>query len=453
MAGLEEYRLNSQSQYSSLSELDDNFRNDNYYTASYGRIGGPVFDNRPESLPLDDDSLETNDSIVRKYVGVGVNLASLIAEHLLSHPFVVLRRQCQVNVNSIRYHIFPVTLIPVVLKLQQRQGFSALWKGVGSVLLVRGVTMALEDVLSKFTPWPKELSWHGSMKSIGQHILLKCSCVIIVDVSEMAHIEPIFEIIIFSHILLLPCSTSLALVTPFFSASLVETVQSEIASEKPGVLDVFREGACRLLCWTPPATGRMLPVWALVVPTVSYGLFKYIIANSMRHLVSSLFHYHYKAQQEKKGALPRDNSGSVVSAEIELKASVFALSKIHLQGTRTITDNLDSGTEVLPIITNYRGASDCYDSTVSAEGSLGLFKGFGALVLQYSVHIAFLRLAKLVLTELSGFLYPANAPTQHSMPATQPTQVLHPQMQQKPMPRPYRPYDDVYFQGNIPPQV
>ena len=37
-------------------------------------------------------------------------------------------------------------------------------------------------------------------------------------------------------------SVSLAVITPFFSASLVETVQSEIASERPGILDVFKEG-------------------------------------------------------------------------------------------------------------------------------------------------------------------------------------------------------------------
>ena len=37
-----------------------------------------------------------------------------------------------------------------------------------------------------------------------------------------------------------------ALTTPFYSASLVETVQSDIACEKPGVFDIFREGLFRL---------------------------------------------------------------------------------------------------------------------------------------------------------------------------------------------------------------
>jgi len=35
----------------------------------------------------------------------------------------------------------------------------------------------------------------------------------------------------------------------------VETVQSDIASEKPGIFDVFREGVCRLVSWSAPRNG------------------------------------------------------------------------------------------------------------------------------------------------------------------------------------------------------
>ena len=50
---------------------------------------------------------------------------------------------------------------------------------------------------------------------------------------------------------LLKCVTT-AIITPFYSASLVETVQSDIASEKPGILDVFRDGLARLISWSDP---------------------------------------------------------------------------------------------------------------------------------------------------------------------------------------------------------
>lgn len=64
---------------------------------------------------------------------------------------------------------------------------------------------------------------------------------------------------------------------PFYAASLVETVQSDIASEKPGFFDVFREGAQRLMAFNAPHKGRMLPVWTLVGPSVCLSMSKYVL--------------------------------------------------------------------------------------------------------------------------------------------------------------------------------
>lgn len=100
--------------------------------------------------PPDDDELQ-----MRRYLGISVGLVSLITENLLSHPFVVLRRQCQVHNRSTRCHLVPFTLVPVIVHLHQRQGVTTLWKGLGSCLLIRGMSLAIEDFLSKITPWPK----------------------------------------------------------------------------------------------------------------------------------------------------------------------------------------------------------------------------------------------------------------------------------------------------------
>ena len=85
---------------------------------------------------------------------------------------------------------------------------------------VRSMESRLYDLPFQVTPWPKEVDKHSSLRSVGQHLLLK--------------------------------AVSAAIITPFYSASLVETVQSDIASEKPGVLDVFRDGIIRLVSWSDP---------------------------------------------------------------------------------------------------------------------------------------------------------------------------------------------------------
>ncbi|XP_037916740.1 solute carrier family 25 member 46 [Hermetia illucens] len=325
-----------------------------------------------------------DDISIRKYLGVSVGIVSLITENLLSHPFVVLRRQCQVHHSSRKYHLQPFTLIPTLIHLHQRQGVTTLWKGLGSCLLVRGMSLAVEDVISKVTPWPKEVHNKTSMKQFGQHILLKC--------------------------------ISIAVVMPFYSASLVETVQSDIASEKPGVFDVFREGAGRLLSWSAPQKGRMLPVWALLGPSVSLGISKYMFSLIMKGITSRVMRYKWSDTQEQKGAKPRDLTSvnqdieiystlvSVVTSEILFYPFETILHRIQLQGTRTIIDNLDNGYAVVPIMTSYEGAIDCYRSTIASEGVGGLYKGFGAILLQFAAHIAVIKIAKWVVTQVTEIL-------------------------------------------------
>ncbi|XP_065335994.1 mitochondrial outer membrane protein SLC25A46-like isoform X2 [Cloeon dipterum] len=339
--------------------------------------------------------------VVKKYVGIGVGWASLITEHLLSHPFVVLRRQCQVHNNSIRYHLVPLTLIPVILRLHQRQGITTLWKGIGSVLLIRGVNLAIEDIISKFTPWPKEITVNSSLRSVGQHIMLKC--------------------------------ISFALVTPFYSASLVETVQSEIASERPGVFDVFKEGACRLLSWGSPQNGRMLPVWALVLPTVTYCVLKYLFGLVIQGATSRILEVTQKKEQKRRGAFPKDLTNQPPNQDIELASCLVRdvasdivfypfetiLHRLHLQGTRTIIDNLDSGYEVIPILTSYLGTKDCLETVQHEEGVSGLYKGFGALLLQYAAHFAVVKVTKLVLTELTTLLRSSKGKQEDGSPVLQ----------------------------------
>ena len=183
---------------------------------------GPVREERKERRRTGSEGGEEEQE-TDKYAGLGIGVTGLLAENLASHPFIILRRQCQVSVEARTYHTTPITLLPVLVNLNRWQGGSVLWKGIGSSLTIKGLTLGVEDCLSKVTPWPKDINSHTSLKLLGQHLLLKC--------------------------------VTTAIITPFYSASLVETVQSDIASEKPGILDVFRDGLARLISWSDPRQG------------------------------------------------------------------------------------------------------------------------------------------------------------------------------------------------------
>lgn len=84
--------------------------------------------------------------------------------------------------------------------------------------------------------------------------------------------------------------------------------------------------------------------------------------------------------------------------------------RLYLQGTRTIVDDLDTGREVIPVLTSYEGLLDCYETTISQEGVLGLYKGFGALILQYAVHWAIIKFTKVIVTKMCTTIKPLLKP-------------------------------------------
>lgn len=239
--------------------------------------------------------------------------------------------------------------------------------------------------------WPKEITSRTTVKQFGHHLILK--------------------------------SISLGIVMPFYAASLVETVQSGIASEKPGIFDVFREGSSRVLSMTP-VKGRMLPVWVLICPWLVFGLSKYLFSVIVKGVSTRVISKQIHRQQEKKGAKPKDLT--ILNDEIELYSNIIALisseilfypfetimHRLFLQGTRTIIDNLDTATAVVPILTSYTSASDCFLNTVSNEGYKGLYKGFGACLLQFAAHLAVIKLSKWIICQISEVCSDSKAPKQ-----------------------------------------
>jgi len=307
------------------------------------------------------------------YANLGIGTVGLFLQNVGTHPFIVVKRQCQVSSESSRCHRTPITLVPVMMSMYRLQGFSSMWKGLGSALTVRGLVLAVEDCAGKLTPWPTSVDSTSSLKMVGQHLLLKA------------------------------CSQ--AIVVPFFSTSLIETVQSDIASEKPGILDFLKEGLLRL---GPQSNSRTLPMYYLIPPSVIHSMFHYIISTIVRAVSGKIMKSRHRALQEQQGAISkpkgvppglsqyREQVSAVIGllvADCILYPVETVLHRLHLQGTRTIIDNLETGREVVPIITRYEGFTDCFTSIVSDEGFSGLFKGFGSLMMQYALHFMLLRMA------------------------------------------------------------
>jgi len=158
----------------------------------------------------------------------------------------------------------------------------------------------------------------------------------------------------------------------------------------------------------------MLPVWIIVVPTVTYGVVRYItnilVSKSVKHALI-LYELHVcKTEVVSKDSDCQSSTDERLEAVSDLTASAFSdavlfplelvMHRLYLQGTRTIIDNLDTGTSVMPILTGYEGPLDCLATTVAQEGRLGLLKGFGALLLQTSLIVMLYKVVKISLVKV-----------------------------------------------------
>uniref|UniRef100_A0A8C3V331 Solute carrier family 25 member 46 n=2 Tax=Catharus ustulatus TaxID=91951 RepID=A0A8C3V331_CATUS len=317
---------------------------------------------------------------LNRFAGFGIGLASLFTENVLAHPCIVLRRQCQVNYHARNYHLTPFTIVNIMYCINKTQGPRALWKGMGSTFIVQGITLGTEGIISEFTPLPRELSHKWNLKQMGGHLLLK----------GLTHV----------------------IAMPFYSASLIETVQSEIIRDNPGILDCVKEGIGRVVGLGVPHSKRLLPLMVLIFPTALHGVLHYVISSIVQKLVL------FVLKRDNSYNLPTESSTSVQSmldayfpeliasfaaslcADVMLYPLETVLHRLHIQGTRTIIDNTDLGYEVLPINTQYEGMKDCISTIKREEGVQGFYKGFGAVIVQYTLHVAVLQLTKIIYSTL-----------------------------------------------------
>ncbi|XP_026354262.1 mitochondrial outer membrane protein SLC25A46 [Ursus arctos] len=317
---------------------------------------------------------------LNRFAGFGIGLASLFTENVLAHPCIVLRRQCQVNYHARHYHLTPFTVINIMYSFNKTQGPRALWKGMGSTFIVQGVTLGAEGIISEFTPLPREISHKWNPKQIGEHLLLK--------------------------------SLTYMVAMPFYSASLIETVQSEIIRDNTGILECVKEGIGRVIGLGVPHSKRLLPLLSLVFPTVLHGVLHYIISSIIQKFVLLILKRKTYSSHLAESTSPVQsmldayfpeliaNFAASLCSDVILYPLETVLHRLHIQGTRTIIDNTDLGYEVLPINTQYEGMRDCINTIKQEEGMLGFYKGFGAVVIQYTLHAAVLQITKIIYSTL-----------------------------------------------------
>jgi len=309
--------------------------------------------------------------------GFAVGVGSLYLQEALGYPLVVLRHQCQVNHSAIKYHIQPFSLFRVIGRINHRQGVSAFWKGWGSSCIVKGVTILTEVAICEILHLSRTND-HGKVKSN--------------KTSKMT---------IISHEILK--GISLLLTLPLYSAALSDTIQTLAMDTQRSIFGFIKDAALRVTGnYMTRGYGRLLPFYSLIVPSILYGVLRFSIKSFLSFFLVKLYNNKYKIDKETNNKRIQkvyytelmSNLLSSLFTEILIFPFETVIIRLHVQGTRTIIDDTDKGIGVVPLCTNYTGMVDCFGTIKREEGFAGLYKGFGALILQYCIQAVIVKAAK-----------------------------------------------------------
>eukprot|EP00794_Sanderia_malayensis_P009564 gene9564-10552_t len=327
-----------------------------------------------------------------RLAGFAVGVGSLYLQEVVSYPIVIIRRQCQVNHTARKYHLMPFTAFQLMLRIQAKQGVHALWKGWGSSCILQGIVILSEVAISEIMHLPRDISKGESqtLKGILGNNVLK--------------------------------SIGILVTLPFFSANLVDSIQShQIEDSRPLVL-FFKDVFYRMAGWytAPRGHGRLLPMYSLIAPTLLHGMLRFAIKTIIGSLIMRLGQPRTGASTSSSSKRTSRNDAedfvvntgkiyytqllagfvSSLLTELLLYPLETVVIRLHIQGTRTIIDDTDCGDGVVPLCTNYDGMTDCFESICRDEGLSALYKGLGALILQYVLQAILLKITKTIYKSL-----------------------------------------------------
>ncbi|KAF6019552.1 hypothetical protein EB796_022125 [Bugula neritina] len=323
------------------------------------------------------------------------NLFRVTTQRLLTHPYLVFRNQCQLSTRvGTSYRLMPWSIFKPLHSIYKNQGVAALWKGVHNDFIIASLRKALEVILSENFRLPLTLSEPAKgnvFSNYGKHMLLK--------------------------------TISVVAATPLICAGYMLRVQSQVVVGDTNYFSIFSESYHRIVSSIYPhssETSHMLPLHKLVIPITALSLGSYIIHSmSMgavhRQYQQNTLHIQDVEHDEVpwiKTIYDRYYPQLVGAFSGHFIADVFfyplstITGRLVLQGTRTIIDDVETGNAVLPFNSNYTGVVNCMQSIISEEGVTGLYKGFGALVMQYTVQALFLRATHLLYERIMETHYP-----------------------------------------------
>lgn len=134
-------------------------------------------------------------------------------DNFLSHPFVRLRKVIQLDrsTDPISYHLTPLTVIPIVFRIQSKYGLNGLYQGLTSVLITKGIIVVVESRLSE---------------------ALDLDCINYDPTNEQAVFEK-FQFKTFTNQIWLKMIVY-CVTTPFLCISTIDVVQSNLGFKNPG---------------------------------------------------------------------------------------------------------------------------------------------------------------------------------------------------------------------------
>nr|XP_014094590.1 solute carrier family 25 member 46 [Bactrocera oleae] len=272
-----------------------------------------------------------DDLYLPKSESKGLMWFSWFIENVISHPFIVLRQQCQVNIVALRFHLLPFSLVPIIIQLYSRQGAATFWKGLGCSLILKGISW----LVGKYT-------FTGETSLIAC-VIRQCIEAATLVLKRSCLMSTVGSILV-PHLSSNSCKQQISLKSLFFPYMCMEIAKYEFrALVKVSTLAILRKN-------------RLCATWEL---------------------------------ENQKMEIKSDLIARIIT-EVAFYPLETILHRLLLQGTDTIIDNLDNGKSMQKQLTYYQGIGDCYNTIVSMEGYTGLYKGFGALFMQFSMHTVIL---------------------------------------------------------------